>query len=333
VATVYLNKSNLFYNLDKISSVNPNIIAVIKDNAYGHGIISISKLLKEYGIKKVCVRNNPEANIVKHLFEEIIVFNPTGAREGKNISYSINSLKQLKKNRHPYIHLKIDTGFRRNGILEDEIEEAFEIIIQKEFELRGVFSHFCCADEYGADTFIQYDKFLNIKNKIENLCEKNKLKKPYFHIANSASIFKLPDTLDYVRPGIAIYGGIDGFKPVMALVADVVSIRELDKNEGCGYNKCFMSDKKIKITTIDVGYADGIPWFKNGCKLRDTNALGKISMDYMIVEGEYKKSVVVFDDIKEFVKNFDTITYDILVKTSPRIKRKIIESNHRLSTE
>ncbi|WP_457564331.1 alanine racemase [Caminibacter sp.] len=324
MATVYLNKKNLFFNLDKISSINPNILAVIKDNAYGHGIISIAKLLREYGIKKVCVRNNAEAEIVRGFFEEVLVFNPTTARNGVNISYAINSLKQLKKNRHPYIHLKIDTGFRRNGILEEEIDEALEICKNKDFEIRGVFSHFCCADEVGCDTFIQYDKFLKIKEKIIDFCEKNDLKKPYFHIANSAALSKLPDTLDYVRPGIAIYGGIEGYKGVMSLVADVVSVRELKKFEGCGYNKEFMSDRDIKITTIDVGYADGIPYFKNGCKLKETNALGKISMDYMIVEGEFKKEVVVFDDVKEFVKNFETITYDILVKISPRIKRVII---------
>jgi len=322
VATIYLNKQNFFYNLDKISSKNPNILAVIKDNAYGHGIFSISKLLKEYGIKKACVRNNAEAEVIKDFFEEILIFNPNTGRSFKNFSYAINSLTQLKKNRHDNIHLKIDTGMRRNGIMPSELDEALEIIKQKEFNLIGVFSHFCCSDEIGCDTFIQYDTFLNLKEKIVNFCKENGLNIPYFHIANSSALEKLPDTLDYVRPGIAMYGGIDGYKPVLSLVAKAVSVRELDRYEGVGYNKAYMSDEKRKITTIDVGYGDGLPYFKNGCKLKDTVALGKISMDYMSVEGEHKE-VVVFDDVKEFVKNFDTITYDILVKLSPRIKRVI----------
>jgi len=320
VATIYINKSNLFYNLQKISSINPNILAVIKDNAYGHGIITISRLLKEFGIKKVCVRNNNEANLIKGFFEEILIFNPATNREGFNISYAINSLKQLKKTRHSYIHLKINTGMNRNGIEIDEVDEALEIIKEK-FELRGVFSHFCCSEEEGSDTFIQYEKFKKVREKIISFCKKNNLNLPYFHIANSTALSKLPDTFDFVRPGIAIYGGIEGYKGVMSLVADVVSSREIE-NDGVGYNKTFFTKEKIKISTIDVGYADGIPYFRNGCKLKNTQAIGKISMDYMSVLGEFKK-VIVFDDIKEFVKNFDTITYDILVKISPRIKRVV----------
>ena len=325
MATLYINKTHLFKNLDKISSINPNILAVIKDNAYGHGIITISKLLKEYGIKKVCVRNNDEANIVKGFFEEILIFNPSGAREAKNVSYAINSLKQLKKNRHPYIHIKIDTGMHRNGILEEEVEEVLKICLRKNFNIKGVFSHFCCSEEINNDTFIQYEKFKEIKRKIERFCKVNDLKIPYFHIANSTALTRLPDTFDYVRPGIAMYGGIEGYEPVMSLVAKGINVREIE-NDGVGYNKTFFTKEKIKLTTIDVGYADGIPYFKNGCKLKNTEAVGKISMDYMSVIGEFKE-VVVFDDIKEFVKNFDTITYDILVKMSPRIKRVVIETN------
>jgi len=322
VATLYINKKNFFKNLDKISSKNPNILAVIKDNAYGHGIVTISTLLSEYGIKKACVRNNKEAEVVKEFFEEILIFNPNTARSYVNFSYAINSLSQLKKNRHPNIHLKIDTLMHRNGILISELDNALEIIKEKELNLKGVFTHFCCSEEVGCDTFIQYDKFLKVKEKILDFTEKNSMPRPYFHIANSTAVFKLPDTLDFVRPGIAMYGGIDGFEPVMSLVAKAVSVRELDANEGVGYNKTFMAKNKIKVTTVDVGYADGIPYFKNGCRLKNTQALGKISMDYMSVEGEHKE-VVVFDDVKEFVKNFDTITYDILVKISPRIKRVV----------
>jgi alanine racemase len=211
----------------------------------------------------------------------------------------------------------------RNGILIDELDEALEIIKKKGLELRGVFSHFCCADETANDTFIQYKRFEEVRNRVIEFCKKNNLNLPYFHLANSEGLLKLPFTFDYVRPGIAMYGGIDGFKPVMKLVANTISKRIISSFQGVGYNKNFMSDKEMRVSTIDIGYGDGIPYFKNGAKLKETNALGKISMDSMIVEGEWDE-VVVFDDVKEFVKNFDTISYDILVKMSMRIKRMIV---------
>ena len=322
MATLYLDKSKLFYNLDKISSINSNILAVVKDNAYGHGIIPISKLLKEYGIKKVCVRDNREAEIIKDFFEEILIFNPSYGYSFKNFSYTINSFKQLKKTKHKNIHLKIDTGMHRNGILLEELPAVLEFVKEKEFNLKGIFSHLCCADEITPDTFIQYDRFKEVKKVVEEFCKKNEIELPYFHLSNSAGL-KLPDTFDYVRPGIAIYGGIEGYKGVAKLVAKTISKRDLKKGEGVGYNKCFIADEDMEISTVDVGYGDGIPYFKNGCRLKETEALGKISMDSMIVKGNFKE-VIIFDDVKEFVKNFDTITYDILVKLSPRIKRVIV---------
>jgi alanine racemase len=324
MSTIYLHKKNLFDNLNKISKTNPNILCVIKDNAYGHSIFSISKILKEYGIKKVCVKNLQEAEIVKNIFEEVIIFYPHTGRGAKNFSYCINSISQLKKNRHPYIHLKIDTGMHRNGIEVKNIQKALEIVKEKEFEIRGVFTHLCCAESDEEYTLMQYEKFKSIKKQILEFVNKYNLKKPYFHIANSKGLEILPETFDYVRPGIAIYGGIEGYKPVMELRADVISTRLLKKDEGVGYDKKFIASSDMIISTIDVGYGDGIPYFREGIKLKNANAFGKISMDSMIVEGEFKKEVVVFDDIKEFAKNFDTITYDILVKMSPRIKRVIV---------
>ena len=320
MATLYLNKQNLFENLNKISSINPNILAVIKDNAYGHGIVHISKMLKEYGIKKVCVRDNNEAEVVRGFFEEILIFNPNYSYSFSNFSYTINSFLQLKKTKHKNIHLKIDTGMHRNGIQLNEIEEVLNFIKVKGFTLKGVFSHLCCADEVTSDSFIQVEKFRAAKSFIEDFCKNNSIELPYFHLSNSAGLSFLSDTFDFVRPGIAIYGGIEGFKGVAKLVAKTISTRKLKKGEGLGYNKCFVTNEDMEISTIDVGYGDGIPYFRKGCKLKETVALGKISMDSMIVKGKFKE-VVIFDDVKEFANNFDTITYDILVKISPRIKR------------
>jgi len=329
LAYIELNKNHFLNNVKYIKNLtNREIFAVIKDNAYGHGILHIASFLKEAGIKRVCVRNNIEAKLVQDMFEEVLVFFPTLNYNAMNISYAISDMKSLKRCRHRKIHLKFDTGMHRNALSLENLDEILDIAFNK-FEVKGVFSHFCCSDEIGCDTFIQLQKFKELKEQIENFCIKNNFDIPKFHIANSDAIFKLSqeDLFDYVRVGIALYGGIENenLKPVMSLWGEAIKSFEVKKNQYVGYNKKYKFDKDTKITLIDLGYSDGILYFDKEINLKDTKAVGKISMDSMSVIGEYKK-VCIFDDVREFIKNYPyTITYDILTKLKPNIKRVVKE--------
>jgi alanine racemase len=328
LAFIEINKNNLLHNINIIQKTsNKEIFAVIKDNAYGHGILQVAKILQEAGVKKVCVRNNMEAKLVQPFFEEILVFFPELTYNGMNISYTISDLKSLKKCRHKKIHLKFDTGMHRNALDLENLDEILEIAFKK-FEVKGVFSHFCCSDEVGNDTFIQLQRFKELKNRIVEFCNKNNYEIPKFHIANSDAIFKLPksDMFDYVRPGIALYAGMENqnLKPVMTLWGEAIKVMNINKNQYVGYNKKYKFEKDMKITLIDLGYSDGILYFDKELSLKETKAVGKISMDSMSVIGEYKK-VCIFDDVREFIKNYPfTITYDILTKLKPNIKRVVV---------
>ena len=323
MAYIELNSNNLLDNIELIKkTTNKDIFAVIKDNAYGHGILEIAKILNENGITKVCVRNNFEARLVQNYFEEILVFFPTLEYNGANISYTISDISQLKRSKHKKIHLKFDTGMHRNALNLDDLDIILELAFKK-FEVKGIFSHFCCADEVGGDTFIQLERFKYLRNKVIEFCNKNNFKIPKFHLANSDAIFKLKDfsMFDYTRPGIALYGGIRDLKPVMSLVGERIKTYEIDKNQFVGYNKKYKFNDKNILTLIDLGYSDGILYFDKTLQLKDTIAVGKISMDSMSVIGDYKK-VIIFDDIKEFSKNYPyTITYDILTKLKSYIRR------------
>jgi alanine racemase len=324
---IEIDSSNLIHNINLITQItNREILAVVKDNAYGHGIVEISKILSKNGIKKVCVRNNFEAKLIQHLFEEILIFFPTLEYNKKNISYTISDINSLKQSPHKQIHLKFDTGMHRNALNLEEIDKILEMAFKK-FEVKGVFSHFCCADEFGNDTFIQLDRFKKLRNRVINFCNKNNYPLPKFHLLNSDAIFKLKEfeMFDYVRPGIAIYGGleIDKLKAVMSLWGEKIKTLKILKNQGVGYNKKFIFNKDETITLIDLGYSDGILYFDKELQLKNTKAVGKISMDSMSVIGEFEK-VCIFDDIREFVKNYPyTITYDILTKLKGEIKRVV----------
>lgn len=326
MAYIELNSKHLKNNIEIISDISKKeILAVIKDNAYGHGILEIASLLKKYGIKRVCVRDNGEAKKIKNFFEEILIFFPNNEASSENFSYSIGSLKQLKLNKHKNIHLKFDTGIHRNALNFEDFDEIMQIVIENQLNLKAVFSHFCCSDDNEKYTQIQLNRFEIIRKRVIEFCQNNNLNIPKFHIENSDSLFKLDTNYDYVRPGIALYGGVNytGLKPVMKLVGERINSYTLQENQGIGYNKTFQALKETKTTLIDLGYSDGILYFQNGLKLKNCNAVGKISMDSMSVESEEDK-VIIFDDVREFVKNYNTISYDILVKLKAEIKRVII---------
>ncbi|NPA54844.1 MAG: alanine racemase [Epsilonproteobacteria bacterium] len=327
MAYIKLSKSNLFANVDNISNTsNCEILAVIKDNAYGHGIVQIAKMLQQKGIQRVCVRNNDEAMLVKDYFKEVLVFFPTLCYNSPNISYTISDIKQLRRSKHKKIHLKFDTGMHRNALSMDEVDEVLKLAFDK-FEVRGIFSHFCCSDEIGCDTFIQLDRFKKLKDRVVAFCKLHNLDLPKFHLANSAGVFRLKDfsMFDYVRVGIALYGGMEDTKPVMSLYAKALKQQMIYKNQAVGYNKTYTFCNDTMTTLVDIGYSDGILYFDKELQLKDTLAVGKISMDSMMVIGEYDE-VCVFDDVKEFAKNYpNTITYDILAKLKPHLKRVICD--------
>ena len=109
----------------------------------------------------------------------------------------------------------------------------------------------------------------------------------------------------------------------MSLWGEKIKTLKILKNQGVGYNKKFIFNKDETITLIDLGYSDGILYFDKELQLKNTKAVGKISMDSMSVIGEFEK-VCIFDDIREFVKNYPyTITYDILTKLKGEIKRVV----------
>jgi len=328
LAFIEISKNNLLNNIKVIKeTTNKEILAVIKDNAYGHGILHIAKILQESGIKRVCVRNNIEAKLVQDMFEEILVFFPELHYNAMNVSYTISDMKSLKRCKHKKIHLKFDTGMHRNALSLENIDEILEIAFNK-FEVKGVFTHFCCSDEVSNDTFIQLQRFKELKTKIIEFCKSNNYEIPKFHIANSDAIFKLPqnELFDYIRPGIALYGGMnnENLKPVMSLWGESIKTMEIKKNQYVGYNKKYKFESDEKVTLIDLGYSDGILYFDKELILKETKAVGKISMDSMSVIGEFKK-VCIFDDVRKFVKNYPyTITYDILTKLKPNIKRVVV---------
>lgn len=337
---ILLNKENFFYNLSKISQQagdKQKIAIVLKDNAYGHGILEISKLAKEFGIKKAIVRTFDEAVKIKKLFDDILILSqnkfPTYSH---SFHITLNSLKDIEYlPPNAKVHIKVDTGMHRNGIDINMLETAILRLLEKDIHICGIFTHHKNADKLSTDFFWQKMKFSQIKKETLILCEKLKFPIPLFHSSNSSALFRNNNfDDDFARVGIAAYGYLDEdnifnfpkLKPVLSLWANKISSRTLKKNQAVGYGGIYKAKKDMIISTYDIGYADGFFRLNERKKFKTPkgyNILGKVSMDSLSLSCD-KEEVCIFNDAKKLAKIHDTISYEIITSLNENIKKIIV---------
>jgi len=203
MAYITLNKNHFFYNLDIIAKQTKSkakIALVLKDNAYGHGLLEMAQLASEYGITKAVVQTDEEAQKITQFFEYILVLADIPKESSKIIRYTINDLDAIDKfPKNTLVELKVNTGMNRNGIEIDELQAALNAIETQELNLEAVFTHHGCADELNEFYEIQKANFSNVKE-----CSPKGLR---FHSCNSAALFRDKDfDEDMARVGIAAYG-------------------------------------------------------------------------------------------------------------------------------
>ena len=327
---IELNKPAFFNNLDIIAQKTADkdkIALVLKDNAYGHGLLEVASMAQEYGISRSVVRTEQEAASIKEYFEYILILNPKfPILNHNNYVYTINCLDDIQNfPSRTRVELKIDTGMHRNGIAMDEFDEAMRMIEIQRLKLEAVFTHYRSADAMSSEWFWQKKNFENFKKKNSDL---------RFHSCNSAGLFRTSDfDEDMVRIGIAAYGCLQmdrgfeetGLKPVLSLVAEKVSSRHLKKGQKVGYNATFEADEDMEISNYDIGYADGFSrLLSNNYQTPDGDELvGRVSMDNSSYKSN-KDKLLVFDDANEIAAFCGTIGYEVLTSLSPSIERRIV---------
>jgi len=334
MAIIKISKKNLFYNLNQLtlkSGSKSKISAVLKDNAYGHGIELMAKLVSEYGIKEAVVISNQEAEKIKHYFENILILNDTPKEVG-NFSYAITSIDALNEvEKNIKIELKVDTGMHRNGILMSQLQEAIAVIKQRGLKLFGVFTHYRSADELSSEFAWQKSNFEQVKKQILSAGFK-----PRFHSHNSASLLRsISFNEDIARVGIAMYGFNElpesfdkiELKPVMSLWAKCSTTRKLKKGQRVGYGGDFVANRDIVVSTYDIGYGDG--FFRGNSKNPLITAeglpiLGRVSMDFVSLES-IKDEVCIFNNAQKVAKHLGTISYEITCSLKADVPRVVAE--------
>ena len=293
-----INKKNLRKNLEKIRSINKNIICVIKDNAYGLGIKNILPILLENNCNYFAVAYSDEAVKIREILKNFekekklkflenrkIKIMALNYIKPKKLEYAIENdveltvfnfsqlsdylkiLEESFENTVLKIHIKVNSGMNRLGFNESEILELIEKIKKYEInsknnklEIISIFSHISDAENQ-IETEKQVEKYENILK----IFDKNNVKYQYKHLQASPLLFKYGEkyNYDFARMGMALYGmeplSYDvGLLDVITVKSQIINIRNVKKNDKISYGSKGVVKRDSKIGIVSIGYAHGL---------------------------------------------------------------------------
>ena len=316
---------------------NCKIMGIIKSNAYGHDLDKAAQALDDaidgYGV----VRLEEALRIREKSFKPILAMQGVyssdayDALKQNNIWSVVHSISQLplaKQYQDDLLFwIKVNTGMNRLGIGLNELDQ-FQSLLK---DSNVLMTHLACADNPVDElNNAQLKNFDRAWNKVANKMQRS--------VLNSAGVFNFPDqAFDWVRPGIAMYGGIafPGLKTAMTFRSQIISIQSVDKNERIGYGGRVKTNKPSKIAIVYCGYADGFPQIAiDGTSVmvnsHKSKIIGRVSMDLISIDVTEIPDCKIGDwcelwspelSILENTKKNGLLSYELMTKMNQRVKR------------
>ncbi len=311
-----INLDHIAHNVREIRRLvgkRTEIMAVVKADAYGHGVLETVSTMVENGITRLAVSMLDEAIQLRKIGIElpILVLSHTSAQRADELIryhitqtvYSHEMAKALSEEAQRQgtklpIHIKIDTGMTRVGFLPgySAVKDVVEIQKLPGIIVEGIFTHFATADEKDRNyTLHQIELFESIISELNRIG----ILIPIRHVSNSAAILQYPElTLDMVRAGVILYGiypsdevdrTVIDLKPAMILKANITHIKWVEEGTPISYGRKFMTTRRSRIATIPIGYADGYSRLLTGKSRVLVNGqyapvVGSICMDQCMID-------------------------------------------------
>ncbi len=351
------------YNLRKIKrmlSKDIKLLAVVKADAYGHGMSEVAKAIVKEGVDYLGVASLDEARELRRIGikKNIIVLGSILPEEAEgvlkfNVIQTVSCLRMAKvlselgqkKKKKIKIHVKIDTGMGRIGFWHEEaIDFIKKIASLKNIIIDGIFTHFPSAEDDEVFTRSQIDDFNSLAGRLLNAG----IDIPLKHTSNSMALIDFKEAhMNMVRPGLIMYGLHPRgdllekikLKPALKLKTKVVHLKTVPKGRSVSYGRTYIANEDTRIATIPVGYGDGYPRHLSNradvlIKGKRAPIVGRICMDMTMVYTGHIKGVRVGDEVvliggqgkdiiraEELAKLIYTIPYEIVCNIGRRVPR------------
>jgi len=355
---VEIDRDALRFNAEvarKYAGGSAEILAIVKADAYGHGMVEVAKTLAEQ-VQLFGVANLSEAlDLRAALPHPIIVLGPALPDECGEILQngfipSVSSLDEAerfsaKANSQPaMLNVKIDTGMGRMGFLENEAIDALQRIARlPNVTIHSVSTHLPVSNE---DADFTRDQLARFSRLIKNL--RAAMPGDYkVHALQSAGLFAFgSEVFDMVRVGLLLYGipSLPEFakvlRPVMTWKTRIALIRDVPAGHGISYGRTFIAPKPMRVATLAAGYADGYPRHISNhdasmlVRGKRCALLGRVTMDLMVLDVSDVPDAAVGDEVVlmgrqgeeevscvELAERAGTITWEITTRIGKRVER------------
>ena len=361
---VEVDLENIKFNLNQVKKNIPEdtkIMAVVKADAYGHGVLPVAKAALEGGADRLAVALPEEGKELREndfklpiqILGEVLP-NQIPILVENDLIPTISKLDTIKKLNEladkkdiiKKVHVKVDTGMGRIGVFPDDaINFIKKVDSYDNIDIEGIMTHFAKADEEDKSyTYKQWERFQSVIDKLKEI----DIKIPIKQAANSATIIDLPEfSLNMVRPGIMMYGlrpshEVDEsfkLKPALSWKAKIVYLKEVPPGTGISYGTTYVTKRKAKIATIPMGYADGFSRLlsnKGEVLINGKRApiRGRVCMDQFMVDVTDIDNVNIGDELvligkqgndeltaTEMADLIGTINYEITCDITKRVPR------------
>lgn len=354
-----ISKSALLNNIKEIRknlSFKTKFIAVIKANAYGHGLLEVANIIKnkvDYLAvfdfnDAIFLRQNKITKpllVLGRLFPEQINSAIKNNIETTITTFDIlEKLQKIKLSKKLKIHICVDTGLGRDGFVLDDLEKLVKILqnknLQRNLEITGLYAHFASADDKNFDYYT--------KKQIENLEKWQKafakigFKPLIHHSASAASLRGLTPFLDFdaVRVGLSLYGlypseeiknkSLINLQPVLSWKVKISEVKNMKKGEAISYGCTHILKRNAKIAILPIGYFDGISRISSNKSFALINGqkvpqIGRVTMNLIVLDVTDVKDVKIGDIVTIIGKDGDNLlTADDLAKFSETSNYEIV---------